>query len=64
MDNVALFFHILGALLFVAGIVLAGAAFEAARRREQPTEIVLLLGLAAEAGVVGVSVAPGDVAAD
>jgi heme A synthase len=45
MDNVALFFHILGALLFVAGIVLAGAAFEAARRREQPTEIVLLLGL-------------------
>ena len=46
MDNVALFFHILGALLFVAGIVLAGAAFEAARRREQPAEIVLLLGLA------------------
>ena len=46
MDNVALFFHIVGALLFVAGIVLAGAAFEAARRREQPAEIVLLLGLA------------------
>jgi hypothetical protein len=39
MDNVALFFHILGALLFVAGIVLAGAAFEAARRRERPAEI-------------------------
>jgi uncharacterized membrane protein len=46
MDNVALFFHILGALLFVAGVVLAGVAFEAARRREQPAEIVLLLGLA------------------
>lgn len=46
MGNVALFFHLLGALLFVAGIVLAGAAFEAARRREQPAEIVLLLGLA------------------
>jgi hypothetical protein len=26
MYNVALFFHLLGALLFVAGIVLAGAA--------------------------------------
>jgi hypothetical protein len=46
MDNAALFFHILGALLLVAGIVLAGAAFEAARRRERPAEIVLLLGLA------------------
>lgn len=45
MENVALFFHLLGALLFVAGIVLAGAAFEAARRRERPTEIALLLGL-------------------
>jgi uncharacterized membrane protein len=41
-----LFFHILGALLFVAGIVLAGAALETARRRERPAEIVLLLGLA------------------
>jgi uncharacterized membrane protein len=41
-----LFFHILGALVFVAGIVLAGAAFEVARRRERPAEIVLLLGLA------------------
>jgi hypothetical protein len=28
--NVAFFFHILGVLLFVSGIVLAGAAFEAA----------------------------------
>ena len=32
--------------MFVAGIVLAGAAFEVARRRERPAEIVLLLGLA------------------
>jgi hypothetical protein len=39
MDNIALFFHLLGAVLFVAGIVLAGTAFEAARRREQPAEI-------------------------
>lgn len=45
MDNVAMFFHLLGALLFVAGIVLAGTAFEAARRRERPAEIALLLGL-------------------
>jgi len=43
--SVALFFHLLGALMFVAGIVLAGAAFEAARRRERPAEIALLLGL-------------------
>lgn len=45
MDNVALFFHLLGALLFVAGILLAGVAFETARRRQRPGEIALLLGL-------------------
>jgi uncharacterized membrane protein len=45
MDDLALFFHLLGALLFVAGIVLAGAAFEVARGRERPAEIALLLGL-------------------
>jgi uncharacterized membrane protein len=45
VDDLALFFHLLGALLFVAGIVLAGAAFEVARRRERPSEIALLLGL-------------------
>jgi hypothetical protein len=33
MDDVALFFHLLGALLFVAGIVLAGVRFEVGRRR-------------------------------
>jgi uncharacterized membrane protein len=43
--ELALFFHLLGALLFVAGIVLAGVAFEAARRRQRPAEIALLLGL-------------------
>jgi hypothetical protein len=43
--NVALCFHLLGALRFVAGIVLAGAAFEAARRRQQPAEIALLLSM-------------------
>ena len=45
MDDVALFFHILGALTFVSGIVVAGVAFEAARRRGRPIEIALLLGL-------------------
>jgi uncharacterized membrane protein len=44
--EVALFFHILGALLFVAGIVVAGVVFESARRRQEPGEIALLLGLA------------------
>jgi uncharacterized membrane protein len=41
----ALFFHLLGALMFVAGIVVAGVAFEVARRRERPGEIALLLSL-------------------
>ncbi len=45
MDDLALFFHLLGALLFAAGIILAGVAFEVARRRESPSEIALLLGL-------------------
>jgi hypothetical protein len=46
MEEAVLFLHILGVLLFFAGIVVAGAAFEAGRRREQPAEISLLLGLA------------------
>jgi len=45
MESVALFFHLLGAFSFVAGTIVAGVAFEAARRREMPTEIALLLGL-------------------
>lgn len=40
-----MFLHLLGVLLFVAGIVVAGVAFEAARRHERPAEIALLLGL-------------------
>jgi uncharacterized membrane protein len=44
--DIALFFHILGVLSFVSGIVLAGVGFEAARRREPPAEIAVLLGLA------------------
>lgn len=45
MHEVALFVHLLGVLLFVAGVVVAGVAFEAGRRRRRPAEIALLLGL-------------------
>lgn len=45
MEEVVLFAHVLGALLFFAGIVLAGVAFEVARRRDLPAEIALLLGM-------------------
>jgi uncharacterized membrane protein len=41
----ALFFHILGALTLVAGVTVAGVAFEAARRRTRPDEVATLLGL-------------------
>jgi uncharacterized membrane protein len=42
----ALFFHLLGAFLFIAGVIVAGVIFEAARRRRRPSEIALLLGVA------------------
>lgn len=51
MEEVALFLHLLGALLFTAGIVVAGVAFESARRQAQPEEIALLLSLT-RSGVV------------
>ena len=44
--KVALFFHLLGAFVLVAGVVVAGVAHAAARRRRRPDEIALLLGLA------------------
>ena len=44
-DSWALFFHLLGAFLFVGGLIVAGVAFETARRRHRPAEIALLLGL-------------------
>jgi uncharacterized membrane protein len=46
VEDAALFCHLVGALVFVAGIVLAGTAFESARRRREPAEIDLLLRLA------------------
>jgi len=54
-ESWALFFHLLGVLLFAGGVVVAGVAFEAARRRSQPSEIALLLGLT-RVGVVLVAV--------
>jgi uncharacterized membrane protein len=45
MEDLALFLHLLGVLLFVSGIVVAGIPFEAARRQEDPGNIALLLGL-------------------
>jgi len=55
MYNVAFFFHIIGVLSLVSGIVVAGVAFEAARRREQPAEVATLLGLSrVGAMIVGV----------
>jgi uncharacterized membrane protein len=55
MDDAVLFLHLLGVLLFVAGIALAGAAFETARRRERPAEVALLLGLARVGALLVVS---------
>lgn len=43
--NVALALHLLGVITFVAGIVVAGVGFEAARRRDVPAEIALLLSI-------------------
>jgi uncharacterized membrane protein len=45
MEDVGLFFHLLGAFLLVSGMAVAGVGFEAARRRDQPDQIALLLGL-------------------
>lgn len=44
--------HILGALLFFGGALLAGVVFEAAARRERPSEVALLLGLARVGAVI------------
>lgn len=44
-EDYALFFHLLGAFLLVGGVIVAGVAFEAARRQYRPEAIALLLGL-------------------
>jgi uncharacterized membrane protein len=45
VHDTALFLHILGAFILTGGIIAAGVAFEAARRRSSADEIALLLGL-------------------
>jgi uncharacterized membrane protein len=45
MENFALLLHLLGAFLLVAGMTVAGVAFEAARRRQSPNDVALLLGM-------------------
>lgn len=46
MFRVVLFLHLLGALLFFAGITLAGIASEVARRRHRSSDVAVLLSLA------------------
>lgn len=45
MYRVALFFHLLGALLFFSGITVAGIASEVARRRERASDVAVLLSI-------------------
>jgi len=45
MTHVALFLHLIGAMAFVAGAVVAGVGFEAARRRATAAEVAVLLSL-------------------
>jgi uncharacterized membrane protein len=53
--NVALFFHLLGALLFFAGVMVAGITFELARRRTPAAEVAALLA-ASRIGALAVAV--------
>ena len=57
MSYVAFFGHLLGTLLFASGLIVAGVAFEIARRRERAAEVALLLSQA-RFGVM--LVIPGD----
>ena len=41
--NIALFFHLLGAIAFFAGAVVAGVTFEVARRRSRASDVAALL---------------------
>jgi uncharacterized membrane protein len=45
VERSALFLHLLGAFTLIAGVVVAGVAFEAARRRRTAAEVALLLRL-------------------
>lgn len=52
--EVALFPHVIGAMAFVSGIVVAGVAFEAARRRATVAEVGLLANYLSAAAVLGI----------
>lgn len=45
LDEVALFLHLVGVVTLFAGMAVAAVGLAAARRRERPAEIALLLGL-------------------
>jgi uncharacterized membrane protein len=45
VEHAALFVHLVGAFLFVGGLIVAAVCFEAARRRTEPAEIAIMLGL-------------------
>jgi uncharacterized membrane protein len=55
MEDAVLYFHLLGALLFAAGIGVAWVAFESARRRRRAGDVALLLGLARTGALLVVS---------
>jgi uncharacterized membrane protein len=45
LDEVALFLHLVGVVMLFSGMAVAAVGLAAARRRELPSEIALLLGL-------------------
>jgi uncharacterized membrane protein len=45
LDEVALFLHLVGVVMLFSGMAVAAVGLAAARRRERPSEISLLLGL-------------------
>ena len=44
-EDWALLLHLVGVVVLAGGVAIAGAGFRAARRRELPSEIALLLGM-------------------
>jgi len=44
--QIGILFHLVGVILFFAGIAVAGVVATAAPRREKPSEVALILGLA------------------
>jgi uncharacterized membrane protein len=45
LDEVALFLHLVGVVMLFSGMAIAAVGLLAARRRERPSEVSLLLGL-------------------